>query len=216
MTKLMLISPGAKTPRVRLLDVLRESHDAFRAGRVAEIEKRKKIGTPLDDTTKWGAVDDMMASLAASRVALNSVEVARIAGEILTATAGNAIIDPGEFKPDDFGIDLSGVEIVMQIVDEATALDWSAERVATWKAVRDATDIMSRRAASRAMDSLYERIVARVIVEVHGVDGLEPTHLAENIAALSSTGLTGPLYSAAQAMLDLPAPKKLRCGQPAQ
>lgn len=220
MARPLLIFPGERCSPVLLSDVLRESHDAYRASVVAEIEARTAKKTPLDDETVWGDVEKRGVELLDAISKKDTVKVSSTAMDIAGMTSGNALEDPGPFTPADI---IEGVTVTMQIVDDSTALGWRARRIALAterRAARTADNaVVAVAVVDEKMTRLYEEIVCRVVVHIDGIDGLKAKDGAVDVVAsmpgLRLVGLLGWLYSAAQAFLDLPVEKALRCGQPA-
>lgn len=216
----LLIYPGQRGAPVGLVDVLLESHDSYRASVLAEIEARKKSGVPLDDATRWGDVTKAATELNAAAARSDTAAVTAAARTILAAVDGNALTDPGPFKVPP---ECEGITITMQIVDDATALDWRARRVAATLdrvAAQKARDIVAARAAEARIEAVYDDVVAGVVVAIEGLDGIKATtdgkqDIRATLPGLRLAGLLGWLYSAAQHFLDLPPGKALRCGQPA-
>ena len=196
---------------VALLDVLREAHEAARANRQAEIDARAKARIPLDDSTNWQEVGELVARASLAHGERDSVKVASAARELVAATEGNAIEPIGDFVGD---AALDGIVVTMQIVDDATRRLWNAQTQAAWIAIRDASkdaDVMARRDAYDRLERAYEAVVLGVVAKLDGLAGLKAT-VAESMPALRLAGLLVPLYTAARHFLDLPPGKAVRCG----
>lgn len=79
----VLLYPDEKTPRIYLVDLLREAHEDNAERRRVEIARRKKHGIPLDDMTEWPAVKDAAAAVVVAVAAksyddiLSALEVVR-------------------------------------------------------------------------------------------------------------------------------------------
>ena len=143
----ILIYPGQQGAPVALLDVLREAHEAARASRQAEIDARTKARIPLDDSTNWQEVGELVSRASLAHGERDSAKVASAARELVAATDGNAIEPLGDFVGD---AALDGIVVTMQIVDDATRRLWNAQTQAAWIAIRDASktaDVMARREA---------------------------------------------------------------------
>ena len=207
----ILIYPGQQGAPVALLDVLREAHEAARANRQAEIDARAKARIPLDDSTNWQEVGELVARASLAHGERDSVKVASAARELVAATEGNAIEPIGDFVGD---AALDGIVVTMQIVDDATRRLWNAQTQAAWIAIRDASksaDVMARREAYDRLERAYEAVVLGVVAKLDGLAGLKAS-VAESMPALRLAGLLVPLYTAARHFLDLPPGKAVRCG----
>lgn len=207
----ILIYPGQQGAPVALLDVLREAHEAARASRQSEIDARKKARVPLDDSTNWQEVGELVARASLAHGERDAPKVAAAARELAAATEGNAIEPLGDFVPPD-GLD--GIVVTMQVVDDATRRLWTAQTQAAWMSIRDASkgdDVMARREAYDRLERAYETTVVGVVAKLDGLAGLKPT-VAESMPALRLAGLLLPLYTAARHFLELPPGKAVRCG----
>lgn len=208
----ILIYPGQLGEPVALQAVLREAHDEARKARQVEIDARVKARIPLDDSTNWQDVGELVARASLAHGERDSAKVAAAARELAAATDGNALAPLGDFVPPE-GID--GIVVTMQIVDDATRRLWTAQTQAAWLAIRDASktdDVMARREAYDRLERAYETTVVGVVAKLDGLQGLKST-VAESMPALRLAGLLVPLYTAARHFLDLPPGKALRCGQ---
>ena len=207
----ILIYPGQQGAPVALLDVLREAHEAARANRQAEIDARVKARIPLDDSTNWQEVGELVSRASLAHGERDSAKVASAARELVAATDGNAIEPIGDFVGD---AALDGIVVTMQIVDDATRRLWNAQTQAAWIAIRDASksaDVMARREAYDRLERAYEAVVLGVVAKLDGLAGLKAS-VAESMPALRLAGLLVPLYTAARHFLDLPPGKAVRCG----
>ena len=75
----ILIYPGQQGAPVALLDVLREAHEAARANRQAEIDARVKARIPLDDSTNWQEVGELVSRASLAHGERDSAKVASAA-----------------------------------------------------------------------------------------------------------------------------------------
>lgn len=214
MSKNILVYPGQKSERVSLQDVLRESHEAARAARFVEIEARKKNGVPLDDKTPWGTVKSLVAGAVDAAAANDTVKVNELARAVVSATAGNALVEIPEYEA---VADVDGIEVVFVMPSDEQKRDWVARRLSHWRAYRDAMivgDVLKQRAAEEGLLRVGEEQVAYAIGEIHGVEGLKDT-VKESMPALRLCGLFDYLVTAALHFFELDPKKALRCGQPA-
>lgn len=211
----LLIYPGTHGAPVPLQDVLREAHEAFREARAKQIETRKKRRVPLDDTTDWDVVTEAVAATSVALSVRDSSKIARLCREMLEATEGNSLEEVGPYEPDPA---LEGIQITMQVVADADRRLWNAETQAQWARVREcrvAGDLVGAQAALNALDAIAAKVVAAVVVEVAGVEGMKAS-VAESMPGLVLAGLLAPLYQAARHFLELPVGKAVRCGLPPQ
>lgn len=209
----LLIYPGTKGTPVPLQDVLREAHEAYREARAKQIEARKKRRVPLDDSTDWAQVTEAVAGVSLALSEKDSAKIAREARALAEMTDGNALEEVGPYEPDPA---LDGIVVTMQVVADADRRLWNAETQAQWARVRDCRilgDLVGAQQALNALDAIAAKVVAAVVVEVQGVDGMKPT-IAESMPGLVLAGLLAPLYQAAQHFLELPVGKAVRCGLP--
>lgn len=209
----LLIYPGTRGTPVPLQDVLREAHEAYRDARAKQIEARKKRRVPLDDSTDWTEAKATANRLAAAVTERDSATVAREARMLAELTEGNAIEEVGPYEPDPA---LDGIVVTMQVVADAERRLWNAETQAQWARVRDcrvAGDMVGAQQALNALDAIAAKVVAAIVVEVAGVEGMKAT-VAESMPGLTLAGLLAPLYQAARHFLELPVGKAVRCGLP--
>lgn len=211
----LLIYPGTKGTPVPLQDVLREAHEAYREARAKQIETRKKRRVPLDDSTDWAQVTEAVAGVSLALTEKDSAKIAREARALAELTDGNALEEVGPYEPDPA---LEGIQITMQVVADADRRLWNAETQAQWARVREcrvAGDLVGAQAALNALDAIAAKVVAAVVVEVAGVEGMKAT-VAESMPGLVLAGLLPALYGAARHFLELPVGKAVRCGLPPQ
>lgn len=209
----LLIYPGTRGTPVPLQDVLREAHDAYREARAKQIEARKKRRVPLDDSTDWAQVTEAVAGVSLALSEKDSAKIAREARALAEMTDGNALEEVGPYEPDPA---LDGIVITMQVVADADRRLWNAETQAQWARVREcrvAGDLVGAQAALNALDAIAAKVVAAIVVEVAGVEGMKAT-VAESMPGLVLAGLLAPLYQAARHFLELPVGKAVRCGLP--
>jgi hypothetical protein len=210
----LLIYPGTRGAPVPLQDVLKEAHEAFRIARQAQIDKRRKTKSPLDDTTDWQAVGEGVAAVSLAHSARDSALVARHARELVEATEGHAIEPVGDYEQN---AAVDGVVVTMQVVADADRRMWQAETSACWDRIRLARiagDHVGAQQALNDMDAVAAKVVAAVVVEIGGAVDLQSKSVADAMPGLVLAGLLAPLYTAARHFLELPAPKALRCGLP--
>jgi hypothetical protein len=137
--------------------------------------------------------------------------VAKEARLLVELTEGNAL---EEIEPYDPAPELDGIVVTMQVVSDADRRNWSAETSAAWGRVKEARmagDVVAMASATNALDALAAKVVAAVVVEIQGIEGLKAT-VAESMPGLVLAGLLTPLYSAARHFLELPPGKAVRCG----
>ena len=209
----LLIYPGTKGEPVALQDVLRESHEAMRERVARQIALRKSRRVPLDDNTDWPRVTEAVAAASVALSERDGAKVAKVAREIVDLTDGNAMEEMGAYEPDP---DIEGITVTMQVVADADRRLWAAETQAHWARARAARldgDMVAAQVAMNAVDAVAAKVVAGVIVDIKGVEGLKAT-VAESIPGLTLANLLGPLYAVAQYFLDLPPGKAVRCGLP--
>lgn len=207
----LLIYPGTKGTPVPLQDVLREAHEAYREARAKQIEARKKRRVPLDDSTDWAQVTEAVAGVSLALSEKDSAKIAREARALAEMTDGNALEEVGPYEPDPA---LDGIVVTMQVVADADRRLWNAETQAQWARVRDCRilgDLVGAQQALNALDAIAAKVVAAVVVEVQGVEGMKAT-IAESMPGLVLAGLLAPLYQAARHFLELPPGKAVRCG----
>lgn len=209
----LLIYPGTKGTPVPLQDVLREAHEAYREARAKQIEARKKRRVPLDDSTDWAQVTEAVAGVSLALSEKDSAKIAREARALAEMTDGNALEEVGPYEPDPA---LDGIVVTMQVVADAERRLWNAETQAQWARVREcrvAGDLVGAQGALNALDAIAAKVVAAIVVEMQGVEGMKTT-VAESMPGLVLAGLLAPLYQAARHFLELPVGKAVRCGLP--
>lgn len=209
---MLLVFPGQRAQPASLRAVLEAAWEEGRRARLEEIAQRTKAGVPLDDETAWPVVDGIIASIAEAKAKADSAALARLAGELARATAGNAIADPGPFVAPD-GLD--GLTIVCEVISQAERLGLMATLADAWAALaeleRAGASSSARRAADEAVVLAQLAICRRVIVTIGGIEVPDGADLWEG---LRLAGLLGPLFTAARWFLTLPPGKALRCGLP--
>jgi hypothetical protein len=209
---MLLVFPGQRAQPAPLRAVLEAAWNEARRARADEIAARIKAGVPLDDETAWPTVERIAAAIAESKQKQDSAGLARLAGELLQATAGHALVELGEFVAPE-GID--GLVITCAVLSQAERLDLMAALADAWAALaeleRQDASATARRAADEAVVAAQLAIVRKVIVHLGGIDVPEGVDLWEGVRL---AGLLGPLFSAARWFLTLPPGKALRCGLP--
>ncbi len=182
--RLVLLYPGSKSEPVKLQDVMRESHEAFAAGVALEIERRQKLGVPLDDATDWDAVD----------VAVKAKDGPKVAALV----SGNTLRPVPAYDPTE-GYD----DVVVRFValSESQRRDLSlAVALASddLDKARVAGDIPGVRAADERLDQARGAFVRAAIcslfisgVSLEGID-------ADDLEAVRASGLLVDLYVAAR------------------
>lgn len=208
----LLVFPGQRSQPAPLVDILREAHELARAARAAELEARRKAGIPLDDSTAWPVVDGILGALDDAREKQDSAALARLGGDLVRATAGNALAEIGDFAAPE-GIE--GVSVVLQVISQAERLDLNAALGDAWAALLAAERadalMLTKRAADEAVLVAQLAIVRRVVVDVRGLEVPDGCDLWEGVRL---AGLLPAFYQAARHFLTLPPGKALRCGLP--
>lgn len=209
---MLLVFPGQRAQPAPLRAVLEAAWNEARRARADEIAARVKAGVPLDDETSWLSVGVITDAIAEAKQKQDSVALARLAGELLQATAGHSLVELGEFVAPE-GVD--GLVITCAVLSQAERLDLMAALADAWAALaeleRQGASATARRAADEAVVAAQLAIVRKVIVHLGGVDVPEGGDLWEGVRL---AGLLGPLFSAARWFLTLPPGKALRCGLP--
>lgn len=209
---IVLIYPGQKADPVSLVEILRESHEESRKARALEIEQRTKRRVPLDDSTDFAVVDELLAEMQTEK--RSAAKLNGLAQRLSAHTNNNELTPIDEFVVDD---NLAGIKITLQIVSEAQRRDWSARSAVAWREYRDASvsqNTMALREADEKIAQIWRDQVCTCVVAIEGIEGLAAT-IAESMPALELAGLLIPLHNAVQYFLTLPPKKALRCGQPA-
>lgn len=218
----ILIYPGAVGPRVRLLDCLREMHEAAAVARLEEIKRRSLIGVPLNDEVSPEAIAARVRG-AAERFAANEwIEGRRELADVYAATSGT--LEPlGPFvAPDVDGVESLEVRFVAVSASarmaggDAVSRAWEA-----WSKARknkSGGEAVCMEAMQAAQANLVRSGVAEVgpfdvgngaCVYMKAEDGLLP---AQDVEALRMLGLMDFIYSATQAFQALSPGKGLRFG----
>lgn len=209
---MLLVYPGQRSQPASLRAVLEAAHNETRKARQDDIAARTKAGIPLDDETAWPVVDGIVASIADAKAKQDSAALARLGGELVRATSGNALVDVGEFAAPE-GID--GVVITCVVLSQAQRLDMMATLADAWAALaeleRAGASTSARRVAEEAVLAAQVAVCRAVIVEVGGVSVPEGADLWEGVRL---AGLLGVFFAAARYFLQLPPGKALRCGLP--
>jgi hypothetical protein len=208
----VLLFPGQLSAPVRLLDVLREAHEASRKARADELAARAKAGAPVDDETRWPVVSGVISAIGDAAGKQDSAALARLAGDLHRATAGNALEPIGDFVGPE-GVD--DLVVVFRVVSAADRLNGNAQLADAWQAVvdieRDGGPMVDRRLADERVLQAQLVICRDTIAEVRGVDVPVGADVWEG---LRLAGLLPWLLMAARHFLALPAGKALRCGLP--
>lgn len=208
----MLVFPGQRSQPAPLVEVLREAHELARKARADEIEQRKRAGVPLDDSTVWPVVDGIIGAIGDAHRAQDSATLARLSGDLVRATAGNALAELQPFDPPE-GVE--GIVVTMEVISQAERLNLNAALGDAWAALlaaeRADASMSTKRAADEAVLQAQMAIVRRVVVEVGGVDAPAGCDLWEG---LRLAGLLPAFFAAARHFLTLPPGKALRCGLP--
>lgn len=210
---ILLIYPGQRSDPVFLLDILQEAHDQARKDRDQEIADRTKKRVPLDDSTDFVVVDEILAEMHEKKRSASSL--AELAGRLSAQCSHNELRPIGDF---DRNKDLEGVRLTLEIVSEAQRREWSARSAVAWREYRDASragDVLALRVADEKIAQVWRDQVVTCVAKIEGVDGMQAT-VAESMPGLELAGLLIPLHEAVQYFLTLPPKKALRCGVPAQ
>jgi hypothetical protein len=214
MSKLLI--PGDVAELEPVVDILKNHHDDKRAGTLAEIERRKGNGAPLDDETRWPALADKIEALTIAVKAKDTGKVREVSIAVLEATAG-ALVDPGDFKKPD-GID--GVNVSLRILSAGKLRDLARAENRAFKRVKSLRD------SNAADDDLYDagdKVLAcqlellRFAVNELEVNGDKLTSVDGQLSdaaleVIERSGLLVPLYDAVHAFEDLPWGKGERSG----
>lgn len=208
----LLLFPGQLSAPVRLVDVLREAHEAARKARADELAARAKAGAPVDDETRWPVVSGIVAAIGDANAKQDSAALARLAGDLHKATAGHALEQLEDFVGPD-GVD--DLVVVFRVVSAADRLNGNARLADAWQAVvdleRDGGPMVDRRLADERVLQAQLAICRETIAEVQGVDVPVGADLWEG---LRLAGLLPWLLMACRHFLTLPPGKALRCGLP--
>lgn len=206
----LLVFPGQRAYPAPLVAILREAHELARAARAVELQQRTKAGVPLDDSTAWPVVDGILGALGDARAQQDSAALARLGGDLVRATAGNALTELGDFVAPE-GVD--GVIVTLQVISQAERLDLNAALGDAWAALLAAekadASMLTKRAADEAVLQAQLAIVRRVVVDIAGFDLPEGCDLWEGVRL---AGLLPAFYAACRHFLTLPPGKVLRCG----
>jgi hypothetical protein len=209
---MLLVFPGQRAQPAPLRAVLEAAWSESRRARLEEIAQRTKAGVPLDDETAWPVVEGVVGGIVEAKAKADSAALARLAGDLIRATAGNALADPGDFVAPD-GIE--GLTVVCEVISQAERLGLMAALADAWAALaeleRAGASSSARRAADEAVVLAQLAVCRRVIVQLGGVDVPDGADLWEGVRL---AGLVGPLFTAARWFLTLPPGKALRCGLP--
>jgi len=95
----LLIYPGATSALLSLQAVLQEAHDAVVVARAEEIAKREADGIPLDDHTRWPAVDGFVEELRASVAALDTGAAIDMVRKVDKQLSRKALVPIPAYKP---------------------------------------------------------------------------------------------------------------------
>ena len=208
----VLVFPGQLSQPARLVDVLREAHDASRKTRDDEIAGRRKAGVPLDDGTSWAVVDGIVGAIGDARGQQDSAALARLAGDLARATSGNVLEPLGDFVGPD-GVD--DVVVVFRVASQSARLSDNARLADAWARVveleRAGASMVDKREADEGVVQAQLAIVRATVAEVRGIDVPEGADLWEGVRL---AGLLPWFAAAARWFLTLPPGKALRCGLP--
>lgn len=208
----LLLFPGQLSAPVRLLDVLREAHEAARKTRADELAARAKAGAPVDDETRWPVVSGIVAAIGDASGKQDSAALARLGADLQRATAGNALEPIGDFVGPE-GVD--DLVVVFRVVSAADRLNANARLGDAWQTVvaleREGAPMVDRRLADERVLQAQLSICRETIAEVRGVDVPADADVWEG---LRLAGLLPWLLMAARHFLTLPPGKALRCGLP--
>lgn len=209
---MLLVYPGQRAHPAPLRAVLEAAHNEVRKARLDDIAARTKAGIPLDDETAWPVVDGVVGAIVDAKAKQDSAALARLAGDLARATAGNAVVDPGEFAPPE---GIGDVTITCAVISQAERLGLMATLTDGWSMLAECERVgasaSARRVAEEAVLAAQVALCRTVIVEVGGVSVPEGADLWEGIRL---AGLLGAFFSAARYFLQLPPGKALRCGLP--
>jgi hypothetical protein len=189
---------SALTP---LTDALRDAHEALSETVRGEIERREKLGVPLDDATDFAAVGLLTVSASNAAEALDGAAVRECAQQILAMCSGGLKpLPPYEANPE-----YEGIMVRLRSVSEG-------ERIATAEAI-DAC------ASAAERHSVFVEYVRKAVCEIRGIEDesgpvtIEGDGLTEEQAAmLDAAGLISDLWSVARRYAELPASKKKHFG----
>lgn len=208
----MLLFPGQLGAPVRLVDVLREAHEENRKARDEELRARVKAKIPIDDETRWPAIGGIVKDIDEAAGKQDSVSLARLAGDLLKATAGNALEPIGDFVAPEGADD---IVIVFRVISAAERLNGNARLADAWQQVaaleRDGVSTIERRQADERVVQAQIAICRETIAEIRGVTVPDGADIWEG---LRLAGLVPWLLVACRYFLLLPPGKALRCGLP--
>ena len=206
----LFVYPGGLSPRIPLIEALRESHEHYRAAILARIRKREAAGAPLDSDTDF-------AELARALAAADGDAAAKVASRVLAETARHALRDPGEYVEQPLH---SGVELVFVALAEEQRETLLAEIMAAERAERvaeKAEDDVSARLAARGVGRARARFVAASVHEViSGSEVLRPGADSYALSVLEASGLLVDIFVAARDYQALSLGKGGRFGRPPQ
>ena len=208
----LLIYAGAISPLLLLQDVLKEAHTAVVDARAEEIGQREADGIPLDDHTRWPAVDGTIEELTAATTAMDTgraVELTVKLNQLLSRKALTAIpaYEPTKTR------DLVQVRFV--------ALEDGARRDLLRKVAEaqdriglvPASDNAALMAAILERDEAVKDFIAASVCELHvGDDSIKGPPDAADLEAIKLSGLLWDLYSAARDYQELSLGKAERFG----
>lgn len=195
----LLLFPGEVTEPLSLTALLREAHEGAAADRLAEIERRTKFRTPLDDSTDWAALAGFGATLVDSIAKHRSTAVRETCAAIVDRVSP-ALAPLGDFVPP-----AAELSIVFRTVSPQDAGGIATRRVHAhrrWLAAQAADDVDATIAANLLYRGAIDLLVRAAVVEVHGArirgaDGDKITDLSAAVLdGLDRAGLLTSIHEA--------------------
>ena len=208
-----LVHAGSVSGLVNLVDVLKEEHAHSKEERKRQIDSRKELRIPLDDSTNWDFVEEQMKELEKHVKAKNSVLSSQVSRKLHEATFGNSLQELPEFVYPEI---LESIKLRFRIPSNNEARRLQSAVSEGWTRKRDAI-IAGRSIDALDADEQIERgisnYVTAIIETIEGIEGVtNKEEFAASIEALDSEGILSHLYTACRFFMSLPRKKALLCG----
>jgi hypothetical protein len=206
----LLIYPGATSALLSLQAVLQEAHDAVVVARAEEIAKREADGIPLDDHTRWPAVDGFVEELAAAAVAMDTAGAIALVRKVDKQLSRKALVPIPAYKPIP-ARDLVQVRFVaLEDVQRRTLLAKAAEAQERID-VKAEQDVLTAAIVERD-EAVKDFIGASICELIVGEDHIKGPPDRADLEALKLAGLLWDLYNAARDYQELSPGKAGRFG----